>query len=232
MSNNYLTLFRNITPTLQTLFDAVRIVAPGLTDEQLQLEFLQAARTFFSESTCWREDRKFQITPPTYMLTLQNWRAGAEVIFPTNASHNGVPLKPVAQMPDHIGDMISEPQLCVWNPLKQFILGPQPQSPGELHIFVALQPNMLQPVVPDTQIALWFEGLQDTLLGRLYGQPAKPWSNMQLAMMHLRKSRSWMSKARDTARRGYGAAASPWNFPYFARGSGAKLWGWGQGVWR
>jgi hypothetical protein len=230
-STSWTPLFTNVTPTMQTMFNTIRVRAMGITDEQLQLELMEAMRYYFSESTAWRSSRTFTITPPQYTILLSNWRTGAEVLFPTFATWNDNPLSPVAEIGGYYATQISTPQVCSYNASKVFTLGPQPNAAAPLMIRAALQPSVLAPVVPDNELTENFEGIIETVLARLYEQPGKPWSNNALALMHMKKSRAWISKARDKANRGFGKADAPWRFPYFARGSGANLWGWGNGIW-
>jgi hypothetical protein len=216
---------------MQQMFDSIRMNCPGVTDEQMQLEFVQAAFEFFNESTAWRESGTVTVEAPYQTIGLSGWRTGADVIFPWLVKWNGQSLTPVPVIPDIALAQIDVPRIYSYDLTKTITLAPQPNTvPGTVHIFVALRPNLLAPVIPDAQLAAWFQGLLDTTMGRLYARPAKPWSNMALAQTHLKLSRSWINKARDAANRGFGAATAPWRFPYFARGSGARLWGWGGGI--
>lgn len=228
-STSFIALFKNVTPAMQTMFNTIRIRVPGITDEQLQIEVMEAARLFFSESTAWRDTREFNITALAYQVTLQNWAPGAEVLFPLFASWAGINLMPTNDITDFTQAQTGLPQVVTWDLSKRLTFAPKPLVGDVLRVSVVLQPALLNPVIPDTQISAWFEGLLDTVLGRIYGIPAKPWSSAALALLHMKKSRSWINKARDAANRGFARGETRWTFPYFARGSGGSLYGYGWG---
>lgn len=219
------------SPVLQQLFNTIRIRAAGITDEQMQLELVQGMYDFFTESLVWRDDKVVAVTTQTATYSVAGWATGGEVIFPTLVKFNDIGLAPVAGMSDTTAADVATPQVFTYAPDMVITLGPQINSNGgKLHVYVALRPQLTAPVVPDVYIAQWFDGLLDTVLARLYMIPAKPWSNANLGALHAKKSRAQMSKARDTAKRGFAGGASPWRYPYFAKGSGANMWGWGGGV--
>lgn len=216
--------------TLTALFNSIRVKCPGLTDEHMALELLEGMRTFFSESLAWRESGSITIAAPTVTIGLADWRTGAEVILPTQVNWNGAPLTALPIVSDVALSQVGSPTCYMFDQSKTITLAPQPNSVGGLvHIFVALQPSLVSPAVPDTQLSLFYDGILDTVLGRLYASPAKPFSNMALATMCMKKSRAWINKARDMAKRGFAGAESSWSFPYFANGSGGGLWGIGTG---
>lgn len=80
---------------------------------------------------------------------------------------------------------------------------------------VALKPASFAVTLPDTLWSTWFEVILDGTLARLYGQPARPYSSIQLASYHLGRYRGGVNRARHTAQR---ASMPTWRFPYFARG--------------
>jgi len=223
--------------TLQQMWNTIRVRAAGVTDEQMQIEFLQAARDFFSESLAWQNDQSLAIAAPTTTVSTAGWLAGgtvitgAEVVAPLDVRFNDISLAPVAAVSDTAAAEVNTPQVYTFNLSGLITLVPQPNSAGgTLHIFVGLRPTIVTPVIPDVQLSQWFDGLLDGTLTRLYEQPGKPFSNAALAMVHAKRFRARISKARDIANRGFGRGGAPWSFPYFANGSGANLWGWGKGV--
>jgi hypothetical protein len=83
---------------------------------------------------------------------------------------------------------------------------------------VALKPRALDVNFPPHLWTQWFETILDGTLGRLYAQPAKPWSNPQLAQYHGSRFRMGFNRARDIAARGYSNQHHTWAFPVVARG--------------
>jgi hypothetical protein len=55
------------------------------------------------------------------------------------------------------------------------------------------------------------------VLGRLYGMPAKPWSNQTLAGYHMRRFRNMMGYHKQEADRGFNTDVQTWRFPRATR---------------
>lgn len=81
----------------------------------------------------------------------------------------------------------------------------------------------LKPVSLDTEfdvdlLSTWFETIVDGVLGRLYMQPAKPYSSQQLGLTHMKLYRAGVQRARAEAQLGYTSGPGRWMFPQFATG--------------
>lgn len=73
--------------------------------------------------------------------------------------------------------------------------------------------------VPEWMWSMFFGDWLDGALARLYGMPAKPWTNQQTAVYHGRRFRNHMSYRKQESNHGfiYAPPPSPWRFPRFSR---------------
>jgi hypothetical protein len=70
----------------------------------------------------------------------------------------------------------------------------------------------------------------DGLLGRMFSQPAKPWTNTQLSVFHMRKFKIGIAGARVEWTRNNNYRQQAWRFPSFAGGTQRGNSGWGGPV--
>jgi hypothetical protein len=85
-------------------------------------------------------------------------------------------------------------------------------------IDLILKPISFSTPLPAEVWSTWFETLKSGCLGRLYGQPARPYSSPQLAQVHTQKFNAGIARARARADGVYAGTGGRWMFPYFARG--------------
>jgi hypothetical protein len=85
-------------------------------------------------------------------------------------------------------------------------------------VLLALKPVSFDANLPPELWSTWFETILDGTLGRLYAQPAKPYTSPQLAQYHMNAFNAGVKRARDTAQRGNTDGPGRWAFPYFAGG--------------
>lgn len=83
---------------------------------------------------------------------------------------------------------------------------------------LALKPVSFASEFDPLLFSTWFETILDGVLSRLYLQPAKPYSNAQLAMQHGRLYRAGCQRAHAIAQMGYTDGPGRWRFPLFANG--------------
>jgi hypothetical protein len=76
---------------------------------------------------------------------------------------------------------------------------------------VALDPNEwpLEEWMVDAFHEAWMDGLQ----GRLMSQINKPYFNIQMSVYHMKRFRKFISRAKQTAERGYVYNATNWRYP-------------------
>lgn len=81
---------------------------------------------------------------------------------------------------------------------------------------VSLIPIFTADDVPNDATGIWFDYILDGILGRLYTQPDKPYTNMVQGQYHLRRFRNSIAEARDAARRRNTKTENSWTFPAWA----------------
>jgi len=81
---------------------------------------------------------------------------------------------------------------------------------------VVLTPAFTTDVVPNDAGGIWFDQILDGMLGRLYTQPNKTYTNLVQGQYHLRRFRAGIAEARDVARRRYTQTENSWTFPAWA----------------
>jgi hypothetical protein len=114
-------------------------------------------------------------------------------------------------------------------------LAVQPSSSIAYRVTVAL--TVQDPVTKDgyVQFPAWVLAkyrnvILDGLLGKMFSQPNKPWTNSQMSVFHMRKFNSKVASARVEVQRNNKYRAQAWVFPGFARGSQRGGTGWGGPV--
>lgn len=96
----------------------------------------------------------------------------------------------------------------------------QCSPPGERtgRALLALKPSSFDSEFDPLLFQQWFETILDGTLYRLYLQPAKPYSNPQMAQYHGKMYRAGCQRARSVAQLNYTDGPGRWSFPFFANG--------------
>lgn len=193
---------------MNRLMDHARIRLPGALDAAIQIELFAALREFFGSSNCWYEDIAFAVTPTTQDY-YANPAAFTYTITPTDGT-----ITRLLGVRDSAGRQISAMM----------------PTPGEVVIYRA--PSQAEtytarvaltvtdpttgagyPVFPDWVMAKYGGEILDGVLGRMMSQIAKPYSNPTVAMVHLRKFKQGISKAKVEASHANVYRGQNWTFP-------------------
>jgi hypothetical protein len=201
-----------MTAEINRLMDSARVRLPGTLDGTLQLELFSVFDEFLRETNAWTQDVSFNVEPVTQSFqenpssyTYQITAAG-EIIRLLDV-RNAHGIKQHATMPVPGSVIISTP-------------------PAQTETFTArVSLTVSDPVGTDGFPALpvWIlrkygTDLLDGLLGKMMSQPAKPYTSLSLAVAHMRKFRSSISKAKVETIRQNVYGAQNWRFPQtFAR---------------
>jgi hypothetical protein len=190
-----------IRPHVDRLFDTIQSQLPGATLAAIELALENAIEEFCYRSTYFRERVFWQMAPGVRLLTIDPYDRNLETIYIT--AQEGLLDYRVAPPATLVDEQIPLAARTGW---ALIILKPRSFAAVKRGAVAALFTN-------------WWEVMLDGVMGRLYGQPAKPWSSPQLAQYHGTRFRQGISRARDQAERGNSAQQSRFrNFPYFARG--------------
>lgn len=104
----------------------------------------------------------------------------------------------------------------VWADIDPFslVLNVSASRVVEVKAKVSIVPHRAEnTILPESLGVQHYQTIIDGVLGHMYKQPSKPYSNASLAQYHLRRFRNGMQKARINTRKGFSTAGLPWGFP-------------------
>jgi len=190
---------------------------PGIVRAVAKRELINTAREFYRQSGAWREVcESVFFADGDYQYTVVPESADSEVIQVTSVEVNGIPLTALTERP--LGDR-DDGTPTIWYPtgLATIEIWPTPeQYDDEVRVRAILIPADTSTTLPDSAYAKYYEAMLDGVLGRLYGHPAKPYSNPTLAEYHLRRFRNAIGEATGEQKQG-GFAGQNWQFPRFGK---------------
>jgi hypothetical protein len=182
------------------LMNELRPRLPGALDTAIQFEMFSMLTEFFERTNVWREDISVVLVVNTtsYELVPTGPASIHRLVQVLNTN-----LRPVSATMSVPGTMV---------------LATAPTQIDTLTATVVL--NVVDPTDKDAypQFPAWVLdkyrlAFVDGLLGRLHSQPAKPYSNQQLAVYHMRRWRQAMAIAKVEVQRNNVFAAQSWRYP-------------------
>lgn len=205
----------------------IESAAPQLTGCPLvtmRNEWLNAAREFFSRSTCWRVDlEQVPVVDGQAEYTFVSPVVDASINYIHQIAIPSRILVPASQTPKVLADQSGETPTQYANPVnpETVTLWPSPTKdidPGMVTT-VSLVPLAVDTVLPDYLTTQYFEVLLDGVLGRVMNYKNKPYTSQDGADYHLRRFRSGMSRVRANTLHGLNQSQNTWFFPQgFANG--------------
>jgi hypothetical protein len=193
---------------MKRLMDHAKIRLPGSLDSALQMELFSVLNEFFQTSNIWYEDVAFPVTP-TADTYLQNPDAFTYEIIPDQGA-----ITRLMGVVDSQGRL----QAASMPVLGDLILGYSPNVADTYTARVAL--TVTDPVTregypefPDWVLNKYGNEILDGLLGHMMSQIAKPYTSPTIAMVHLRKFNSGVSKAKVEASHQNVYRGQSWRFP-------------------
>jgi hypothetical protein len=191
----------------------------GAMKPVLEAEITQTVKNFCRESTAWRDviyaldiqadQREVQLqwgdgTQGKVLGALRLYSGGRQI---TPFSH--APWESRTTLPAGWTSSPSDPSVIVLATI------PSEDWQAQLDAYVYLEPVNPSEYVPPVLLDSFWEIIFDGAVGRMYGQPNKPYSDPTLAQYHLRRYRNGTVIARDKATRGFTGNAQNWTFPPF-----------------
>lgn len=192
--------------TIDRIMETVRVRVPGALDQMIKHELFAVFDEFFDNTNIWKEEfdfttvasrTEYEITPDDH----------AQVLRLMGVTKDTIPIK---------ASLKTEPSLI--------LLATEPQAGWGMTATVAL--TVLDPVdadelpqVPDWIIVKYWRGIADGVIAKLLSQPAKPYTNINLATYHQQRFRQAMAKAKAEANSENLYGGQRWAFPQnFATG--------------
>ena len=188
---------------LTRLLNNARVHLPGAIDSNIQLELFNVLNDFFQGSNIWQEAITFQVKAAdvlgaTYSIENQSVASMVRLISLINSA--SLPVSATMAVP---GDII---------------LNTQVTNADTLTATVSLTVNDPTtkegyPEFPAWTLNKYGTGILDGLIGRMMMQPAKPWTNSQLAIFRTRRFNGVVSQAKFEALHKSLNNGQTWRFP-------------------
>lgn len=194
----------------------VLVQTPGAVRAVAKRELILAAREFYRISGVWRAVLEANdLTVGDYTYTADSPDTTGEVIQILEVEVNALPLAAKVERPR--GDRPTG-QPTLWYPTSgnTFEVWPTPDmyDVDSMIVRVQLIPTEDATAFPTSASQKHYDALRDGLIGRLYGHPAKPYSNPSLAQYHMNRFRDAIAAAAAESKTG-GFRGQNWVFPRF-----------------
>lgn len=204
---------------LDTWLRDILPLTPGCIAKVRKRELILACREFFEQSAAWRV-----VIGPRAMIAnkkryyMSPFDAYANIVRVFDVELNGCTLRKYNRRP--AGEELASDRPFGWfldNP-EQVRLWPASSTneANALTFYVALTPKQSVTHLPRVAATHFYDAIRDGTLGRLYGHPAKPYSDTVRAQYHLNRFRAAIGKYAGAAKGGFANAPS-WGYPRFGK---------------
>lgn len=188
------------TPDIDRLLNQARINLPGASDAALKLGLFDVFSEFFNMSSSWRENIDISIVPSTQDYDVVPAEGGTIIRLVGVQDSNKFPQP--ANMADfgtiHFRDPYNIAQTFTSQVVKNVVL-----PTNDNHI----------PEVPDWTLRVYGMTIMAGLLGYMYAQPAKTYTNETNAAYWMKKFQNGIAMARAAALRNNTFGTQAWSFP-------------------
>ena len=184
------------------IMDTVQIQLPGVRVDVAKHELYMVVDQFLDESNIWREEVVFNTVAGVTEYDLE----------PENVAYVARLFGVFTENNSRMSATMMEPAIVVLNV--------EPSSAFELTAVYSLRLKQANssddfPTVPQWLLRKYRAGVLDGVKARLMMQPAKPYTNERLSIVHERRFISAISAARNEASRKNLWGAQAWRFPEF-----------------
>lgn len=198
---------------------------PGAVDAFLLSELQNTIKDFCKDSTAWRgvvrgldivAGQRTVATNP--VIPSERHVIGILRVYRTDI---GLPMADKSHFPLIDGTIIGWTASGDDPSVIELGITPTANEVDALNAWVYYEPTDLA-TMTDVQMPVvlkrkFYEVIQDGVLGRMYAQPNKPYSNGQSAQYHLKRYRLKLHETRTQAALGFTPGAQNWAFPRFGR---------------
>lgn len=186
---------------INRIMDNLRVRLPGAIDDTIRLELFNALNEFFQGSNLWQEEIELNITAGTTNYDLSPSTNARVVRLMGLRNSNDLPVRGAIDIKTDELELFETPtQATSFYATVALTIKDPVNSEGF-------------PVVPAWIVGIYQPVIIDGTLSRLMSQPAKPYTNNQLAIVHERRFLSAIGLARAEAQRRYSYGAQSWRFP-------------------
>lgn len=186
------------------IIDSARSQLVGAIDQNVQFVLADVLDEFFRRSTVWREAIRIRPREGTLIYEIESEEYNARILaLRWLLNHDGIVTRAYMPIPGQLR-FASPPDAA-----HQYF--------ATVDLTVALKAqNQLIPDFPAWIAERYADTIVSGILARLMAQPGKPWSSMQMAVMHNGRFRSGADAAKIETDRGNLVGAQNWRFPRFA----------------
>ena len=193
---------------LTRLMDHTQIRLPGALDSVIRLELFALMNDFFQGSNIWFEDIPFDVVPYD----------GPIIANPEAFTYDLVPIMGSITRLSGVRDSQGSTRSASMPVLGQVLLNEAPQDADTYtaRVFLTVTDPVSRdgtPQFPDWILNKYGGDILNGLMGRMMSQLAKPYSNLQLANVHLRQFRAATMQAKVEASRQNLYRAQNWRYP-------------------
>lgn len=193
---------------LDQLYDNVQLQMPGVTTDNVILQTWNTIGDFYVGSTYRREHIYWCMEPGVTSVNFDPYIKGKWRVF-RFLDFRGL-SRPKFEPPGRLRDLTY----------------PCPDTNRNGEVVVALRPDNLNVDLGEDFWAMWFNAIEAGVMGRLYMQPGKPYSDMAIGRVQKNLFSQGVAQARAHVQSMFVTDGIPWRFPYFAYGR-SKNGGWG-----
>lgn len=182
---------------------------PNASSGGIRTELKASFREFFTKSAMWIEEVTVNVKADKAIYRLSSSTEG-QVLYIHKVIFNGIPLALSSAVLHNVTGVYA------YSPAPgELQLFPTPTEDVDAGLYVTVSKTPCSPItqVPREVYTYWFDDILDGALGRIYGQPSKPYSNQLVAQYHLKRFRDSIARARDVGRKKYSSSTIPWHFP-------------------
>lgn len=196
------------TADLTRLMNDIRVRVPGAVDPVIQQEIFLVVDELLRATDMWQEDIPVAVVANTtnYDLVPSDQGMILRLIQLVDPTLPQVPRAADMQVPGTLVLRVTPTQSYSWTAtVSKTVIDPVTRTG--------------YPEFPEWILQKHRPYLVDGALARLYGQPAKPYANQTLAVLHQRRWQAALTNARQDARRFNLFGGQRWSFPGFALGT-------------
>ena len=190
-------------PYIDRIMDRVRIRVPGTLDGVTQIELFDAVNEFLANTNAWQDTIEVELKPGKFVYDLTPSGGSAETWRIMSVKNvDGTPYRLPAWMTIP-GELQTSSDVT---------------EKTKIMVTVALAPGLMgkKQTYPDIPDYIWndyYDIILDGVISRLMSQPAKPYSNPQMALFHGKKFNSGCNVAKWQLENGRLYRGQNWRFP-------------------
>jgi hypothetical protein len=180
-----------------------KVHLPGTTTDGIQYEFYNVLDEFLSQSEVWTEDIPFEAQQGVVDYD----------IVPVSGRVVNLVYCWLADGPPEIGGLPASMPIPGW---LQLAMAPSQSKDCLVKISLTVLDPVTKagfPVCPTWVLERYHGALTSGLIYKMALQPAKPWSNSEIAVMHGQKFRNEIGQAKVDYQHAHTRGAQRWRYP-------------------